>query len=435
MSQSGHASGGARRHAAIVVVMALAGACSASTASPPIGTPTARPAAASPASPAASSSTLDAAAATPTASVAPSPTQVVAWTAVTRTKPILGGQVFGGDGNQYLIAVTGYQDGFVAVGEDCCGKADAVVGAVWASPDGTSWTRIEPVDVFGASVVEQVAASGSRLVAIGTSRAQPQGADPKTLVWLSGDGLAWRRSDAASAYFTASFRPAGIAGGPAGFIAWGESPSGQQHVAFSADGEDWTDVGFADAYPGTLVGGISPWRGGWAAAGSQRVKQPAGIGASTPGPARAWFSADGVNWSPGTADGLAIGAPLAGADGLLALGAASKCGACIGPDLLWHSGDGRVWLPLGPDKMNRRYAADGTRVVRLTIDVDAPANADETLETSLDGVHWTTLAKGLPGEQHLGVAVGDNGVLLLEPQYRQGATDQVDGGVWYLPAR
>lgn len=92
-----------------------------------------------------------------------------AWTSVARTRPILGGELFGGDGNQYIFAVTGYRDGFVAVGEDCCGKVDTVTGVVWPSPDGASWTRVEPIDVFAEAEVDQVGASGGRLVAGGAA--------------------------------------------------------------------------------------------------------------------------------------------------------------------------------------------------------------------------------------------------------------------------
>jgi len=85
--------------------------------------------------------------------------------------------------------------------------------------------------------------------------------------------------------------------------------------------------------------------------------------------------------------------------------------------------------------MNLNYAADGVHIARLGIDVNAPAGRDEALDVSPDGVHWTSLAKGMAGEQHLGVAVGSKGVLLLEPVDKGGATDQVDAGVWYLPAQ
>ena len=367
---------------------------------------------------------------------APSSHPALAWTSVTRTTRILGGELFGGDGNQFMIAVTGYRAGFVAVGEDCCGAPDEVVGAVWSTADGTSWTRIEPRDVFGAAVVEHVATSGRRIVAIGTSRAEPQAAEPKTLVWLSDDGLAWRRSDAAGQAFTASFRPEGIAGAPSGFVAWGRSSSGVQHLAVSADGESWTDIGFAGAYPGTVVGGVSPWRGGWVALGGQAVEQGPGIGAVKIGRAEAWYSADGVQWSAAVADGLALGQPIAGADGLLAQGAGSECGACVGPSALWHSDDGRSWQSLGLDQpMNHSYATDGVHIVRIGMDVNAPADRNESLDVSLDGAQWTSLATGLAGAQHLGLAVGSSGILLLEPVVKDGATDQVDAGVWYLPAK
>jgi len=423
-----------RRLGAAVAALLLVVACGAPTPSAPVT--------AASVVPSASGSTIaivppatgtPGAEASPTTEPSPGP---AAWASVTRTRQVVGGKLFGGDGNQYMFAATGYRDGFVAVGEDCCGAVDTVTGAVWTSPDGTSWSRIESKDVFGSAEVDHVAASGRRIVAFGQSRADPQ-ARPQTLVWVSDDGLAWRRSDAAALVFNGSFRPTGVVGGALGFIAWGESPSRAVHVEVSADGESWTDAGFADADSQARLGGIASWRGGWVAVGGKATGQDPATGAVKVGRAEAWYSADGAHWSPGSADGFGLGQVYAGADGLLALGGdGSGCTACLpGPGVVWHSDDGRSWRPVGPDPFpEANYATDGVHIARISIDVNAPASRDETLAVSLDGAHWTTLATGLAGEQHLGLAVGSRGILLLEPAYKDGAKDQVDAGVWYLSA-
>jgi len=82
-----------------------------------------------------------------------------------------------------------------------------------------------------------------------------------------------------------------------------------------------------------------------------------------------------------------------------------------------------------------RWAFSPLALVRIGMDVNAPADRNESLDVSLDGAQWTSLATGLAGEQHLGLAVGSSGILLLEPVVKDGATDQVDAGVWYLPAK
>ena len=171
-----------------------------------------------------------------------------------------------------------------------------------------------------------------------------------------------------------------------------------------------------------MVGGISPWRDGWVAVGSEAVDQVFAVGR-----AKAWYSMDAAQWSEATVDGFALGQVVAGADGLLAVGAPSGCGGCVGPRALWRSDDGRSWASIGPDSAYGGFATNGVHIVRL--------GQDGTLDDSLDGVHWTSLAKSLPGKEHLGHSVGSRGILLLE-QGPGGTTrrDQTDGGVRYLPA-
>lgn len=64
------------------------------------------------------------------------------WTAISPVAPILGGDQFGGPGNQYTFDAVAYLTGFVLVGEDFRSDSD-VRGRIWPSSDGKSWNAIE----------------------------------------------------------------------------------------------------------------------------------------------------------------------------------------------------------------------------------------------------------------------------------------------------
>jgi len=98
--------------------------------------------------------------------------------------------VFGGDGNQWISGVTVGGPGLVAVGWDFSGgDRDA---AVWTSPDGISWTLIPDDEaVFGGEGDQgmvSVTGGGPGLVAVGWD-----GGIDVMAVWTSPDGISWSR--------------------------------------------------------------------------------------------------------------------------------------------------------------------------------------------------------------------------------------------------
>lgn len=104
---------------------------------------------------------------------------------------------FGGPGVQGMAAVTSFRGGVVAVGSAVTGTdLDA---AAWYSPDGTTWSRVEDAaGVFGGVGIQwmfDVTAYGSGVVAVGFD--DPTGgdfSDATPAVWYSSDGLTWTRS-------------------------------------------------------------------------------------------------------------------------------------------------------------------------------------------------------------------------------------------------
>jgi len=106
--------------------------------------------------------------------------------------------IFGGPGNQVMLAVAAGGPGLVAVGLEW--SADRAIAAVWTSPDGLAWSRV-PHDeaVFGAAesqVMEGVVVAGGGLVAFGW---QTMEEEMDAAVWVSTDGVAWSRSALLSA--------------------------------------------------------------------------------------------------------------------------------------------------------------------------------------------------------------------------------------------
>lgn len=101
--------------------------------------------------------------------------------------------VFGGEGDQMITDLAEFDGGIVAVGSDALpeGAADA---AVWFSADGTTWRRVE-VDSFGGSREQSMSAVTSfpgGLVAVGSA---VNIADLDAAVWYSPDGQTWSRID------------------------------------------------------------------------------------------------------------------------------------------------------------------------------------------------------------------------------------------------
>jgi serine/threonine protein kinase len=116
--------------------------------------------------------------------------------------------------DQVMKSVVATPSGFVAVGRF------GLDAAVWTSPDGTHWTRVES-SAFGgrrAQEMDAVARGRSGLVAVGTDRStgETQGA-----AWVSRDGTSWARIREAALVDRPGTALTGIAAVPGGFVAGG----------------------------------------------------------------------------------------------------------------------------------------------------------------------------------------------------------------------
>jgi hypothetical protein len=192
----------------------------------------------------------------------------IAWSRVTAGDEASGGDTI----RQHMNAVVAAGPGFVAVGQegfDYLGVDEWTpiegnntdgrdhvaenVAAVWTSPDGETWTRV--VDeaalahgggaVTGWALMFDVVTSRSGLIAVGYDMwVQGSGVSPEwfesAAVWLSPDGLSWRRSGQEAfdnppmRAVTATEGGGLVAGG--GLVGWIEARIWSSH-----DGDTWVE--------------------------------------------------------------------------------------------------------------------------------------------------------------------------------------------------
>jgi hypothetical protein len=337
---------------------------------------------------------------------------------------------FSGPGNQYIMAMTAYGDGFVAVGEDF--RSDAMVnGAIWSSPDGASWTRLDTArNDLTESVLDFVATDARQLVAIGHLRTGDNASDGQDrIAWISDDGMRWQR------VIPPPFgrdEIDGLTGGPTGFVAWGRGTSGNAVIYESPTGRSWTLATTDQSLTGMAIGTIRPYRGGYVAVGERLAPSSTTVGGPNLSAAAAWWSADGRTWHVAATDeGFGLGSLYVGARGLVGFGGGS-CPRCIGPATMWRSGDGLRWHTVGDDVPNwPAYISDGARIIRY----DWQATGD--LFDSADGDVWRKI--GTTG--HLSariVALGPHAIVVgdsVSPGASGNTGDEADAIVRLVAAR
>lgn len=168
--------------------------------------------------------------------------------------------VFGGAGHQEILSITAGGPGLVAVGRDIDLEHDSDA-AVWTSPDGVTWTRVQNEDeVFGGEDDQEmvdVVAGGPGLVAVGLDWAVDS--PPDAAVWTSTDGLSWSRVSHDGAIFGGSSyqQMLGVTAIDDGLVAVGltlgeDDASAQESAVWtSPDGVSWSRL----PHDGEVLGG------------------------------------------------------------------------------------------------------------------------------------------------------------------------------------
>ena len=311
-------------------------------------------------------------------------------------------------GDVLMNAVTEGGPGIVAVGVGCENDTEqcAFHATVWASVDGTSWTRTpEDPNVFGGgenqtSLMVGVTDTSHGLIATGSVEYWTvDDEDAPTLItihpaaWMSDDGITWER-------------------------VW-------EDTGFSVDPEEFSDtralmVSVAEGPDGQLV-----------AVGAT----PDDDGDST---ATVWTSGDGRQWDRvelGNAVatvGTAMWDVALGGHGYVAVGTAAGTNAAI-----WQSPDGRTWIRAntvaqsfdGTGSLNSVAALDAGYVTVGPQGFFYPTEGWVTAWTSPDGATWDRVHSFAAGYAS-GVVVVDGGIAV------SGATpynDNYHAAVWVGP--
>ena len=360
---------------------------------------------------------------------------------------------FGGPGDQVIRAMADRREDagetrFVAMGVDgATGEQDA---AAWVSPDGRAWTTIDDPDLVGpgnqgingAAFAFGVIVAGGSDDAAGTNDAA---------VWLSADGVDWKRVADDSLGGAGDQRIIRVKNTAAGLLATGVDTAGgdaDAAVWISTDeGRSWDRV----PDPAGALGGV----------GDQRIERVVdadpivAVGAEeTPegSDAAVWVSADGLSWQRVPDDAGVLGGPgdqqmndaSRAGDSILAVGSDAS-----GEDregAVWVSTDGLEWSRLGEAESVFGGAGDQTltRIAvpeepapgepgHVIVGVEAATDeSDAAVWLSDDGETWTreagVAAFGGPGEQVM-LALRPAGF----PVIAMGADasgDNRDGAVW-----
>jgi hypothetical protein len=297
-------------------------------------------------------------------------------------------------------------------------------GAVWTSPDGTSWTLApdlpaEKAESNAATTMTSIVAGPGGLVAAG-SRTGIDYSAPRT--WQSTDGQRW----------TSITVPSGVAGGRIEALAVGEPGyvgvglmsddgyTGRPQMWSSADGRKWTVVD-SPAFTGSL-NDVTGGAGMLVAVGA------------TEGHAGALVSTDGATWTVAPAQEALQGAEMTsvtyGNGTFVATGLLSGLSQALpASPAIWHSADGLHWtlvLRGEPGQMIRQVVSNDAGFVAIggdfpshwwQYDPAAPNPPRDTVQLwfSADGETWSGPTTGFlaDGGVTLGRATISGGELIL----------------------
>jgi DNA-directed RNA polymerase specialized sigma24 family protein len=344
--------------------------------------------------------------------------------------------VFGGAGNQRMVAITEGGPGFVAVGSDYSLGSER--GAVWTSVDGLTWDRVPEDDTdFGTAADESITdttSGGPGVVAVGSICEMRQieyyedgyqeeyCVDRVAAVWTSVDGVTWARVPHDDSIFggKGDVGMASVTVGGPGLVAVGSDASddGQEWfgqwtaeavvVWTSVDGLTWSRVPHDDEIfgeaevqsvtvggPGLVAVGLAPF--------------------ATRSVAAVWTSPDGLSWSRVAYTRKAFGSGLAVSGSSIEMSSVTAGGpglvAVGGPEsaaLVWTSVDGITWSQVPPDadfigpgdQSIRSIVAGGPGLVAVGTEgfqVPSPSVQDGqssyeqivVVWTSRDGINWS----------------------------------------------
>lgn len=191
------------------------------------------------------------------------------WTGLDRQVERVMAPDLGGDGHQEMRDIAWHDGQYVAVGcedthntEGSCEQSQAGGhrAAVWLSPDGRTWSRVDPGAVEGAdTAMWGVTSTADGLVAVGNE--QPGGEESRSAAfWFSADGTEWSQVDVALADDARESSALGVDtfDGLTVVVGYDEAATGlsgdkDPAVWRSTDGREWEQVAPDERAPGNQV--------------------------------------------------------------------------------------------------------------------------------------------------------------------------------------
>ena len=171
---------------------------------------------------------------------------------------------------------------------------------VWTSPDGESWHRAADLPGSRDARITGVARLGDELVAVGDAEiASGNDFVHEFRTWTSPDGLAWKPVSPVTSIPWDGYVE-GVTASDGALVAWGYARDRDEFppvTLLSTDGQRWEVGGVKPGVDGYMREAILDVIG----VGSHLVAVGHGLGGeagSSPPPAAAWTSADGLKWAP-----------------------------------------------------------------------------------------------------------------------------------------
>jgi class 3 adenylate cyclase len=201
-------------------------------------------------------------------------------------------------GNEAMFAVADNGRRFVAVGYASSGAGQGSA-AIWHSRNGRSWTRIPNEAIFGGGPTwgearDVIARSGGFVVVGGTGVPDLED-EGDAAVWLSPTGLEWERVDSPDFVRPQGQRMMSVVRTPPGFLAAGfDSAAGNQDAALwrSPDARDWRRIPHDEAHLGgvsdQVITALAKGPGFFAALGWDGTEENKD--------AALWLSLNGLDW-------------------------------------------------------------------------------------------------------------------------------------------
>ncbi|MGA2512906.1 MAG: hypothetical protein ABSG37_04745 [Candidatus Limnocylindrales bacterium] len=332
------------------------------------------------------------------------------------------------------VSVFGWSGGYVGfrTAYDLSDTLQATVALVSTySADGLHWTAGRPMDVEGLPdasegvAVTQVLDGPSGLLAVGEAFPPLICGGPPTVyaLWTSPDGLTWTRVQPPADFASASVYT--VDAGSIGYIASGTLKDGvTQAVWLSGDGRSWRQVPLTKATFGEfVVDGATAFAAGYVVSGTVVGNEGCGGGTDLYTPSL-WWSADGTSWTRSKLTGAVpardawITVSRVSDHALMALASRWDDASQTNLQQIWVTSDGQAWnLVKSPSSMlSANILTNGQRGLLV---LAPPDDGPPTIATVGDDLTVTTLSQAGDGPVASATspgwtsALGPTGVVVL----------------------